>query len=202
MMSERTPLGSRNLELGLGGMDVHVDLLRRQRQEQREHGIAAVRHEIAIGRAHGAGQQLVAHRTAIDDEIELEAVRPVQRRQPGKALDASRAARGADRQRILDEVGAKDAAEPDEAMIEQPGRAGFEPKGGALIVGEAEGDLRPGQRQTLHDVGDGGGLDALGLHEFQPRRRCVEQIAHLDSRARGQGGRLELDLRPPSTAIS
>ena len=199
-VSERTDdqrahaIGIPKPQLGLGGMDVHVDLLRRQRQEQRQHGIASVRHEIAIGRAHGAGQQLVAHRTAIDRQIKLEAVRPVQGRQAGKALDGHVAARGAERQRILDEVGSENAAEPDEAMIEQPGRTGFEPEGSALLAGETEGDLRPRQRQPLHHVGNGGGLDPLGFHEFEPCRRGVEQVAHFDPRARGQGGRLELRL--------
>ena len=54
------------------------------------------------------------------------------------------------------------------------------------------------QRQPLHHVGDGGALDALRLHEFQPRRRGVEQVAHLDTRARRKGRRLELRL---ATAI-
>ena len=178
-------------ELGLGGMDVHVDLLRRHRQEETEHGIAAVWHEVAIGGAHGARKQLVAHRTAIDDEVELETVRPMQRREPGEALNFHPAAGGADGQRILDEILAKDPAEARQRMIDQPGRAGLETQRGALTVGEAKGDLWLGKRQTLHDVGDRGRLDALGLHEFQPRRRCVEEIAHLDSRTGGKSGRLD-----------
>ena len=187
-------VGIAESKFGLGRVDIHVDLLRRQRQEQRQHGIAPVRHEIAVGRAHRAGQQLVAHRTAIDREIELKAVRPVQRRQAGKPFDRHLAARGAERQRILDEIGPENAAEPGEAMIEQTRWASFEPEGGALFVGKAEGDLGPRQRQPLHYVGDGGGLDPLSLHEFQSRRCGIEQITHLDPRTGRQGGRLKLGL--------
>ena len=182
-------------ELGLGGMDVHVHLLGRQRQEQGQHGIAPLRHEIAIGRAHGAGEQLVAHRAAIDGEIKLEAVRPMQRGKAGEAFERRRSPRcGAHRQRVLDEVRPEDAAEPSQPMVDQPGRAGFEPKGGALLAGEAEGDLGPGQREPLHHVGDGRRLDALRLHEFEPRRRRVEQVAHLDPRSGRKRGGLELRL--------
>ena len=183
MMSERMPFGSRNLSSVLAGMDVHVHLLGRQRQEQGEHGIAALRHEIAIGGAHGAGEQLVAHRAAIDGEIKLEAVRPMQRGKAGEAFERDAAALRTHGQRVLDEVRPEDAAEPSQPMVEQPGRAGFEAKGRALLAGEAEGDLRPRQSEPLHHVGDGRRLDPLRFHEFEPRRRRVEQVAHLDARS-------------------
>ncbi len=52
----------------------------------------------------------------------------------------------------------------------------------------AEGDVGPRQREPLHHVGDGGSLGAFGLHEFQPRGRGVEQVAHFDPRAGGERG--------------
>ncbi len=45
-------------ELGLGRMHIHVDLVGRQREEERKHGMPPVRHEVAIAAAHGAGQSL------------------------------------------------------------------------------------------------------------------------------------------------
>ena len=87
-------------------------------------------------------------------------------------------------------------------MIDQTRRARIEPKRGALAVDEAEGDLGLCQSEPLHHVGNGGALDALRLHEFQPRRRRVEQIAHLDARAAASAAGLSFDLLPASTAIS
>ena len=89
-------IGVAEPELRLGGMDVHVHLLGRQRQEQRKHGIAALRQEIAIGRAHRTGEKLVAYGPSIHREIELRGVGPMQRRQPGEALKRDVAARGPD----------------------------------------------------------------------------------------------------------
>ena len=97
-------------------------------------GMPTVRHEIAIAGAHGAGEQLVAHRPAIDHEILPEAVRPVQRGKSGEAFDGDVAARGADGQSVGDEVLAEDAPEPRQAMIEQPRRARLEPQNCALAV--------------------------------------------------------------------
>ena len=181
-------------EFGLGRVDIHVHLLGRQRQEQGQHGVATLRHQIAIGGAHGAGEQLVAHRAPIDGEIKLEAVRPMQRGKAGKAFERDAAALGTHGQRVLDEARPEDAAEPIKPMVEQPGRAGFEAKGRALLAGEAEGDLRPRQRQPLHHVGDGRRLDPLRFHEFEPRRRRIEQVAHLDARSGRERGGLELGL--------
>ena len=50
--------------LGLGGVNVDVDLLRRQLDEEREQRIAAFGDQVAVGGAHGADQQLVFHRPA------------------------------------------------------------------------------------------------------------------------------------------
>ncbi len=177
-------------------MDVDVDLVRRQRQKQREHGIAPLRQEIAVSRADRAGEQLVAHGTPVDDEMKLEAVRPVQRRQAGKALEQGGPARGAQGKRILDEVRPENSAHAGEAMIEKPRRARLKAKDRALVAREREGDVGPRESEPLHHLGDGGALDALRFHEFQPRRRRIEQIAHLDARANRESGRLELRFSP------
>ena len=194
---ERTHgVGVAEPELGLGRMDVHVNLLGRDAEEQGHHGIASLRQEIAIGGAHRAGEQLVAHRAPVHREVELGAIRPVQRGEPGEALDRDLAAQGAHRQRVVHEILAQDAAEPRQPMVDQPGRAGLEPERGALAIGEAEGDLGLGQSEPLHHVGDRRALGPLGFHEFEPRRGRVEQIAHLDPRAGAERSRLELRFSP------
>ena len=102
---------------------------------------------------------------------------------PAKPSTAMAPALGADRKGVGHEVLAEDAAKPRQAMIEQPRRARIEPQGRAVAVSKAEGDLRLGERKPLHDIGDCPCLGALGFHELEPRRRRVEQIAHLDARA-------------------
>ncbi len=183
-------------ELGLGRVHVHVDLVGRHRQEQREHRVAAIRHEVAIGRAHRAREQLVANGTPIDDQIMLRAGRPVQRGQAGEAFHGDAASRGVHGQSVGHEVFAHDAPEAREPMVEQPWRAGLEPQRGAVADGEAEGDLGLGESEPLHHIGDGHGLGALGFHEFEPCRRRIEQVAHLDAGARADRRRLELGLAP------
>ena len=189
-------------ELGLGRMHVHVDLVGRQGEEERKHGMPPVGHEVAVTAAHGAGEQLVAHRPAIDHEMLAEAVGAMQRGEAGEAFNGKRSARGAHGKRVGHELLAEDAAKPRKPMVEQPRRTRIEPQRGAVSGREAEGDLRVGERQALHHIGDGRGLGALGFHEFEPRRRRIEQVAHFDARALADRRRLELALRPPSTAIS
>ena len=68
-MRPRTRAGVAKAHLGLGGMDVDVDLFGRPVEKQRDDRMAVARQHILIGAAHRADQQLVAHRPAIDDEI-------------------------------------------------------------------------------------------------------------------------------------
>ena len=50
-----------------------------------------------------------------------------------------------------------------------------------------------GHGLALQLLGDGHGLGALGLHELQPRRGGVEEVANLHPRAvrAGEGGRAD-----------
>src|SRR5262245_14162517 len=130
-------------------MDVDVNLVGRQRQEEREHGIASLRQEIAVSRPDRAGEQLVADRAFVNDDMKLEPVRPVQGRQACEAFERDVAPRGTQRKRILDKVGAEYAPHSDEAMIEKPGWARFETKHGALLARERKGDLGPREREPL-----------------------------------------------------
>ena len=53
--------------LGLRRVNVHVHHVGREVDEERRHGMAAAMEEVGIGRAHGAVQQAVAHRPAVDE---------------------------------------------------------------------------------------------------------------------------------------
>ena len=55
--------------LGFGWVHIGVDLARIKRDEQRHHGMAVARQIVEIGCAHRAQHQLVAHRSAVDEEI-------------------------------------------------------------------------------------------------------------------------------------
>ena len=65
--------GIAEAHFGLGGMHVHVHLARIEFDEQRERGMPVAGQIIHVGAAHGAVQQLVAHRPAVDEEILLRA---------------------------------------------------------------------------------------------------------------------------------
>ena len=53
-MSERTRAAIAEAHLGLRRVHVNVDLVRRQRNEQRKQRVTPARNEVAVGGAHGA----------------------------------------------------------------------------------------------------------------------------------------------------
>ena len=64
----------------------------------------------------------------------------------------------------------------------------------AVLAGERERDARPAHGETAYHLTHRFGLGAVGLQEFQPRRRRVKEIMHLDARALRQRRRLQLAL--------
>ena len=87
----------------LGGMDVDVDLGGRAFDEQGEDGVSVGGQKIHIGRAHRAGENLVAHRPAVDEDILGERVRPAEGRQADPPFEPHPLAGCLDGQRILGE---------------------------------------------------------------------------------------------------
>ena len=161
-------------------MHVDVDLARIERDEQRQHRMPVARQIIGVGAAHGADKKLVAHRPAVDEEILAERVGPRQRRQRGKTVDDDALAFGRD----LDRVGAKVRTENVAEPRQPPGRARQRRGKGhrrALFAGQREGDIGPAHGEPAHHFAHGFGLGAVELEEFQPRRRGIEQVAHLDA---------------------
>ena len=181
-------------------MDVDVDLAARNLQKQHQRRMAVAGHEVAIGAAHGAEQQLVPHRPAVDVEILLAAGRAVEGGQADEAGEMHAVALGIHRHRAVAEVAPEHGGEAGEADIQQLALAGgvFQRRLAALADGEAEGDLGVGHREALQHVFDVILLGARRLEEFQPGRHGVEEVAYLDPCSRRMRGRRH---RPHRTAL-
>ena len=63
----RAPLAEAHFVLGRVHID--VDAVGFQLQEQHECGVPTIEQHVTVGLAHSVGNQLVAHRTAIDEEV-------------------------------------------------------------------------------------------------------------------------------------
>ena len=170
-------------------MHVDVDLARIERDEQRHDRMAVARQIVRIGAAHHADQELVAHRPAVDEQILPERIGARERRQRREALDRDAVALAAHLDRVGAELGAEDVGEP-----RQPsGRAGQRRRPGhrrALLAREREGDVGPAHGEAAHHLADRLALGAVALEELEPRRRRVEQVAHLDAGAFAERRRL------------
>ncbi len=147
--------------LGLARVHVDVDLARGERHEQRQQRIARLGQQIAVGRAHGADQQLVLHRAAVDEQVLLARVRPVQRRQAREARHAHALALDVDGERIVQELAAHDAPEPGEVAV-RPQRLRHELEAGALAGRQREADVGVRHGEALDDLRDAHVLGPLG----------------------------------------
>ena len=181
--------GVAEADLGLGRVDVDVDLERIDLDEQHGGGVAVAGEEVGIGAAQGALQQAVLHRAAVDEQILVLAVAARIGGQARKARQADLIADVVDQQGIGLEIAAEDGGEAAQAPPIPRVFGGQAQDGAALDVeGEADGLVRHGLSAQL--LGNGHGLGALGLHEFEPGGGGVEQVAHLDPGAvrPGEGG--------------
>ena len=174
--------------LGLGGMDVDVDLPRVAGDEQDRDGMAALREIVEIGGAQGAGDQLVAGGAGVDEEILRQRVGLVEGRQADIAGEAHALAQSVDAQRVGDELLAQGLTHA-LALPRFARPAGRPVEGRADVAGEGKARLRTGEREPAHDLGAGLRFASVGLEEFQPRRRRREEIARLDARSPGMRGR-------------
>ena len=175
--------GIAEAHLGLGRVHVDVDLARIERDEQRHDRMAVARQVVGIGGAHHADQELVAHRPAVDEEILAERIGARERRQRGEAFD--REPRRV-RRRTSTALARNSAPRMSASRASRPGGAGQRRRPGhrrALLAREREGNVRPAHRQAAHHLADRLALAAVALEEFEPRRRGVEEIAHLDAGA-------------------
>ncbi len=173
--------------LGLGGMHIGVDLLRRERHEQGHHGMTITRQIVGIGRADGAQDQLVAYRTAIDEQILPERIGAGQRGRGGKASTATSSRSGADFDGAGAEIGAQDIAEPRQRPG-APGSAAAQVTGARFFAGKAEGNVGPRHARRAPLRGSLR-LRCGRLEEFQPCRGGIKKVIHFDAGAVRQRGR-------------
>ena len=168
-------------------MHVHIDFARIDGDEQRHHRLTAARQIIGVSAVDRADQHLVAHRPAVDEQILAERIGARVGRQRGKADHAEAFLAGHHLDRIGAEIGAENIAEP----RQRSGKSGQRRRpgaGAALLAGQREGDIGPAHRQPPHHLAHGIAFGALALHEFQARRRRIEQVAHFDAGAGIQRG--------------
>ncbi len=111
-ISPRTSAGVAKAHLGLGRMDVDVDLVGRPVEKQCDDRVAVARQHVLVGAAHRADQQFVAHRPAVDDEVLVARQSPVQGRQADEPAQPKPVALGVDLDRVLGEVAPEQCREP------------------------------------------------------------------------------------------
>ena len=192
--------------LGLAGMDVDIDLARRRVHEQGHQRMAAARQQVLVGTAHGAEQQLVAHRPAVDEK-ELQArVAAIERRQAGIAGKPDTVARRLYGQRVVGEIAPHDRGQARQPRVQQFPLGRLEALGRAPVRGQGEGDFGMRHGKLVDHVGHGRRLGARAFHELEPRRGSEEQIARLDAgaaakrRRRGRADPPALDRQGPRLA--
>src|SRR5665647_2713426 len=105
----------------------------------------------------------------------------------GSDFRANALALGIDRDGVRAEVRPEHVAQAAKLVI------GCGPGDGrALLAGQRERNIRPAHGEAPHHLAHGLRLAAVGLEEFQPRRRRVKKIAHLDAGALAQRRRLHV----------
>ncbi len=141
---------------------------------------------VRIGRAQGALEKPVAHGPAVDEQILMRRIAPVVGRQAREPGQPHAVAQLVDLQRILVELPAQDGRQPRQPPLRPMGLSGQAQHPAAVQV-QGEGHRLMGHGLALDLLGDGHGFGPLGLHELQPRRGGVEEVAHLDPRPMGAG---------------
>ena len=159
----------------LRGMDIGVDLLRVCCDEQRHHRMTVARQVIGIGRAHRAQNQLVTHRTAVDEQILAERIRAGQRRRGSEPLDDYALAFGAHRDGRGTESPPR--MSPSRAQSSRRSRQRRRPgRWRTPFACEGKTDIRPRHCQPPHHLADRLGFRPIGLEEFQPCGVALKEI--------------------------
>ena len=166
-------------------MHVHVDRFRRHGDVDGQHGMAVLRQVVRIGAPDGAEQLPVPNRAPVHRHELVLRVAAIERRHRSMARQPRPFPLALDRERVRGEVLPQGIAQaPQERVV----AVAPVPHTMALAVLEHEAHPRIGDRRAQDDIGDGPRLGPIGLHELQARGHGVEQVGHLDQRARLRGG--------------
>ena len=164
----------------LGGVDVHVHHVRRQRDVQHAAGEFALHQAVCVGFLHRGGEELGLDEAAVDE----------------KGLHPSRAAarEGLGHEAVNGEltVAPVDLDQREGKIAAQRGVDGAEGLAVArgvqflpAVLDETEGNIGVRERDVRGKARNGGCLGAVLFHELQPRGRVVKKVAHDDARALG-----------------
>ena len=173
--------------LGLRRVNVHVHHVGREVDEERRHGMATAMEEVGIGRAHGAVQQAVAYRPAVDEEVLMLRARAVEGGERRIAGEPHALALGVDGERVAREVAAHDQREPGEpsnrCVLVRPVA-----QHGAAVVDQGEADGRMAHGKAVDGVRGMARFGAWRLEELEPCRRGIEEVRHRDGGPLRAGG--------------
>ena len=191
--------GIAKAHLGLGGMDIDVDILGRDVEEQRQHGMAVARQHVLIGGAHRAVEQLVAYRPAVDEQILAGRRGAVEGGQPGPARQNHALARGVDRHRGGGEVAPQHRGQPlGPCRLGLAARRG-QPEQRPALVGQGEGDRGMRHGQALDDILGGAGSPRADFMNFS-RAGVAKNRSRTSTRVpNGCAAGTGTPLVPPST---
>ena len=157
-------------DLGLGRVDVDVDLGRRDLQKQGEQRVPVGCQEFPVGTPDGAQQQAVAHGPAVDEQELHGRVAAVQGRHPGMAGKPDALAQGVDGHGVVGEGAAHDAGQAFQPrrrrIVVQARRDGVQLDQVARAVGQGEGDFRMGHGQAVEGFDHMVLFRARGLEEL------------------------------------
>ena len=180
--------GIAEAHLGLGRVDVDVDLFGGNLQEQGQDGVTIARQHVGIGAAHRADQQAVLHRAAIDEQVLVIGDPAIEGRQPrdaGQPRDRAGAEPPLrlDRHALVGQFAGDQLGDP-------PGQAlaPLDRQGTAPVVFQHEAHVGPRHGQAADDVEAGGIFGAGGTEELAAGRDAGKQVRHADAGARRQCG--------------
>ena len=180
-------------------MHVDVDEDRIAVEEQRQGGVAVARQEIGISATHGTDQQLVAHRTAVDEQELHLRIGAVVGGNTGVTEQLKAFALHSDRYRIGGEVTPHDARQALELTFKEEVFRG-KIKHLPTVEGQRERYVRPRHGEPLDDIERGKVFGACRFEEFESSGRGIKQLAHLDARARLPVGQKSGGLRSLNSA--
>ena len=170
--------------LGFGRVNVHVNILGRQFQKQRQYRVPVAGEHFGIGPAHRADQQFVAHRAAVDEKILVIGDAPVEGGQASHTGQPHGAAFKIHNHAIVGQFARDDAGH---AL--GGGFVRLHRQHAAPVMFQCEPDLWPGHGEAADDVEAGGIFGTGAAQEFAPDGHVGEQSLDLDAGAWRQGGR-------------
>ncbi len=172
----------------LGRVDVDIDGGRVDLQKQHKGRMPTIEQHVAVGLAHGMGDQLIAHHAAVNVEILQVGLAAREGRQPHPTPQMQAIALDLDRQRLLEKRRTTDRRHPPRTT-QVIGRL-MQRQHALAVVAQMKSHIEARQGQTADHFLQVLKLGLLSFEKLAPRRRVEEQVAHLHRGAHRMGRRL------------